>query len=180
MTTKAKKKEKLRSHFYYQIDERLFTLDVKITDGPMTDNFIKANRKIIRRIEARGDTTLAELHEAIFEAFDRDDPHMFEFRLNDKSSMDPDGKRYIIEEFRDDDWSPETVAGVVETTIIGSLGLSLKDRFSYWFDFGDDWWHEIKVVSIGDKAPEPEKTYPKIISRTGESPPQYPDWDEVE
>lgn len=176
MGTKAKE----RTHFYYQIDERLFTLDVKLTDGPLTEDFMKANKKVIRRIEARGDTTLAELHEAIYVAFDRHDEHMFEFRLNDKRPMDPESKRYVLPFALEDGWDTDKPAGDVTTTTIGTLDLKEKDTFNYWFDFGDDWWHEIKVVSIADKAPEPEKTYPKIISRTGESPPQYPDWDDVE
>jgi len=176
MSAKAKE----RTHFWCKLDERLFTLDVKLTDGPMTEGFCKANKKVVRRIEMRGDQTLAELHEAIFQAFEREDEHMFDFRLNDREYMDLDAKRYVlpfaIENNRDDD----KPAGDVTMTTIGTLDLKEKDAFSYWFDFGDDWWHEIKVVSIADKAPEPEKSYPKITAHTGDSPPQYPDWDEVE
>ncbi|MFP4098955.1 MAG: IS1096 element passenger TnpR family protein [Alphaproteobacteria bacterium] len=68
----------------------------------------------------------------------------------------------------------------VTLTVIRALNLKVKDTFNYWFDFGDDWWHEIKIASIADKAPKPEKAYPRITSRTGDSPPQYPDWDEDE
>ncbi|MCB9964290.1 MAG: plasmid pRiA4b ORF-3 family protein [Rhodospirillales bacterium] len=173
-------KEKQRTHFYYQIDKRLFTLDVKLTSGPMTETFCKANKKIVRRIEVRGDQTLAELHEAIYAAFDREEEHMFEFRLNEREYMDLDAKRYVLPFVMEDDWGDrDKPAGDVTTTTIGTLDLKEGDSFNYWFDFGDDWWHEIKIVSIADKAPEPEKSYPKITSRTGNSPPQYPDWDEM-
>ncbi|MFP4098866.1 MAG: plasmid pRiA4b ORF-3 family protein [Alphaproteobacteria bacterium] len=175
MTAKTKE----RTHFWCQIDDRLFTLEVVITDGPMTENFCKANKKVSRKIEMRGDQTLAELHEAIFEAFDRHDPHMFEFRLNDNKFMDPAAKLYVMPEAIND-WEPDEVSGDVTKTTIGTLGLKEKDTFNYWFDFGDDWWHEIKIVSIADKAPETESAYPKITARTGESPLQYPDWDDVE
>jgi Plasmid pRiA4b ORF-3-like protein len=64
----------------------------------------------------------------------------------------------------------------VERTIIGSLGLKVDDAFGYWFDFGDDWWHQINVVAIDETAGRGK--FPKVIKRVGESPPQYVDWDE--
>ena len=41
----------------------------------------------------------------------------------------------------------------------------MDDAFFYWFDFGDDWWHQIDVRAIRDEVP-PGK-YPKITARTG-------------
>ena len=49
-------------------------------------------------------------------------------------------------------------------------------RRRYWFDFGDDWWHQINVLAIDDKVPKGK--YPKVVKRIGKSPPQYVDWDE--
>jgi hypothetical protein len=66
----------------------------------------------------------------------------------------------------------------VALTTIGSLGLKVDDAFGYWFDFGDDWWHQINVVAIADEAPRGK--YPKVTKRVGKSPPQYVDWDEEE
>jgi len=75
----------------------------------------------------------------------------------------------------DDPFGDENPAGDVTRTTIGSLGLKLGDAFGYWFDFGDDWWHQINVVAVEDEAPRGK--YPKVIRRVGESPPQYVDWD---
>ncbi|RWX51876.1 pRiA4b ORF-3-like protein [Candidatus Electrothrix marina] len=52
-----------------------------------------------------------------------------------------------------------------------------RDRRTTWgkFDFGDDWWHQINVVSITEPVSAPKGKYPKIIKRKGDSPPQYPD-----
>ena len=58
------------------------------------------------------------------------------------------------------------------------LGLKKHQAFGYWFDFGDDWWHQINVVAIDDKAGRGK--FPKVIKRIGESPPQYVNWDEEE
>jgi hypothetical protein len=67
-------------------------------------------------------------------------------------------------------------AGDIKRTTIASLGLKVDEAFGYWFDFGDDWWHQINVVAIEEKA-VPGRL-PKVIKRVGKSPPQYPDWDE--
>ena len=48
--------------------------------------------------------------------------------------------------------------------------------YRYWFDFGDDWWHQLNVVAIEDEAGRGK--YPRVTKRVGESPPQYIDWDE--
>lgn len=174
--TKPKAKPRTRTGAWTQKDDRLFTLDVLLLDGPMTKAFCKANRKVSRTIELRGDDTLDLLHEAIFTAFDRDDPHMYEFQIGGKEPMDHAARRYVLPIAMDDDLGFTIIAGSVETTPIGSVDLKEKDTFFYWFDFGDDWWHRITVTSIADKAPKGK--YPKIIARRGVSPPQYVDWDE--
>lgn len=50
--------------------------------------------------------------------------------------------------------------------------------FGYWFDFGDDWRHEIRVEVI-DGAP-PTGRFPKATARVGASPPQYADPEKLE
>ena len=154
-------------------DNRLYTLDVFILNGPMTERFVKKNRVISRTIQIRGGQTLEVLHNAIFSAFDREDDHMYEFQIGGKGPMDPKARRYTLHVY-DDDKNPP--AGDVERTTIGSLGLKVDDAFGYWFDFGDDWWHQINVVAIEETAGRGK--FPKVVKRVGESPPQYVDWDE--
>jgi hypothetical protein len=60
---------------------RLYTLDVFVIGGPVTEKFLKRNPEISRTIQIRGDQTLEELHHAIFEAFDRFDEHMYQFQF---------------------------------------------------------------------------------------------------
>jgi len=91
--------------------------------------------------------------------------------------MDPEARRYVLpSEFESVLPTTPTAAGDVTYTTIGSLGLQKDDVFGYWFDFGDDWWHQIDVVDIKQEAGDGK--YPKITKRVGESPPQYVDWDE--
>lgn len=156
--------------------KRLFTLDVFISSGPMTEEFAETNTVISRTIQIRGDQTLEKLHEAIFDAFDREEEHMYEFQVGGKGPMDPEARNYVLPMAMDDLFGDQNPAGSVTKATIGSLGLKLDEAFSYWFDFGDDWWHQINVVSIEDKAPRGK--YPKVTKPVGKSPPQYIDWDD--
>jgi hypothetical protein len=36
-----------------------------------------------------------------------------------------------------------TPTGDVSSTSIAEVGLSIDEAFGYWFDFGDDWWHQM-------------------------------------
>ena len=158
--------------------DQLYTLDVFIISGPMSASFVKKNRVISRTIQIRGGQTLEELHEAIFDAFGREEEHMYEFQVGGKGPMDPKARRYGLG-VADDDLGPGTqAAGDVAQTTIASLGLKVNDAFGYWFDFGDDWWHQINVVAIEEKAGRGK--FPKVTKRVGKSPPQYVDWGEEE
>ena len=69
------------------------------------------------------------------------------------------------------------MAGWVDKSTIDSLEPGeVGDRFGYWFDFGDDWWHQINVEGVEDKVPRGK--FPKVTKRVGKSPPQYADEEE--
>ena len=166
----AKRLEKKASGEPKRPSVRRYTLDVFIIGGPVTEKFLKRNPEISRTIQIRGDQTLEDLHDAIFDAFDRFDEHMYEFQLG-KGPNDPKGKRYVLP-IAFDPHEPNVAGNTAETTI-ESIGLKVKQAFGYWFDFGDDWWHQIKVAAIDDKVPTGK--YPKVVKRVGKSPPQYAD-----
>jgi hypothetical protein len=158
-------------------DSRLFVLEVCIISGPMTEKFTEKNKVICRTIQIRGDQTLQDLHDAIFDAFDREDEHMFEFQVGGKRPMDPEARNYTLSgAFENPLTGMPKPAGDVARTPVGSIGLKKGDAFGYWFDFGDDWWHQINVMDIEEKPGR--GTYPRVTERVGESPPQYVDWDE--
>ena len=153
---------------------RLYTLDVFIISGPVTEKFAKKNPVMSRTIQLRGDQTLEDLHHAIFDAFGRWEEHMYEFQFG-KGPMDPKAPRYVLPHAFDmsEDNRP---AGRVDTTTIESLGLEVGRSFGYWFDFGDDWWHQINVERVEDKVPSGK--FPKVTKRVGKNPPQYAEEDE--
>jgi Plasmid pRiA4b ORF-3-like protein len=147
----------------------VYALDVFIIDAPITEAFAIANPVMSRRIEIQGTNTLQELHKIIFKAFDRSDEHMYEFQLGGTEPGDPKARRYTLKA------ASGKKAGEVDTTTINSLGLSIDEHFAYLFDFGDEWWHQIDVMTISE--PVPKSKYPKITQREGASPPQYADMD---
>jgi len=74
---------------------RLYTLEVFLMGGPISEKFAKKNPVISRTIQIRGDQTLEDLHHAIFDAFDRFDEHMYEFQFG-KGPMDRKAPRYVL------------------------------------------------------------------------------------
>lgn len=123
----TKTKPRRRRDVWVEKDDRLFTLEVFITDGPLTPAFVKKNPEISRKIEMRGDDTLDMLHFAIFDAFNRHDPHMYEYQVGGKGPMDPQARRYVLFEMMEgrstDELKDKSIAGNVEHVTIGSLNL---------------------------------------------------------
>jgi hypothetical protein len=152
----------------------LFTLEVRLTGGNMTHEFLARNPVISRTIQIRADQTLNQLHKMIFEAFGRwDDAHLSQFNLG-TGVLDRTGDRYVPQFIYDAplEEGEEPATGSMTQTRIGVLRPQLGQVLWYWFDFGDDWVHRITVIAIGEA--DPRVRYPRVTRRIGESPPQSP------
>jgi hypothetical protein len=166
----------IKTEWVWVKESELYTLEVFLLSGPVTKTFAKKNPVVSRTIMIRGDQTLEDLHHAIFDAFGRWEEHMYEFQFG-KGPMDPKAHRYVLPgAFQIELGEENPPAGRVNQTRIDSLGLEVGRRFGYWFDFGDDWWHQINVEAIEHKAPA--STFPRVSKRVGKSPPQYAEEDE--
>lgn len=143
---------------------------------------LQDDRDIWRRIAIRSDQTLHHLHWAIFEAFDREDPHLYSFFIPKRGKK---GRRRIEE--GDEYMHPSAFEDLLEPSNrchsanieISKLNLEPGTVFYYLFDYGDSWWHTIRVEATEVKPDEGK--YPRVIERHGKSPPQYPeaedDWE---
>jgi len=138
--------------------------------------------KLYRTIEASEDCTFDDLHDAIFQAFDRYDYHLYSFFITRK---DTKNMRTIYN--APEITHPQNVEDIMgfgkrkkstAKTRIGNVGLNQNDVFHYLFDFGDDWWHRIRVQKLNETGSK--KKHIKLIKSVGESPPQYPDYDDNE
>ena len=138
---------------------RIYAFKVSLKDAP----------RIWRKIEVRGDQTLHQLHKAIFNAFERFEEHLYAFFLSNKPW--DSSTQYGLPD-------PESEARSAKRTKIDSLGLQVKKKFLYVFDFGAEWWHSIELLSVREE--EVVGKYPRIIESQGEAPPQHSPYDEEE
>jgi hypothetical protein len=144
---------------------------------------LAGQRSIWRKIAMRGNQTLDDLHEAIFDAFDRYDEHLYSFYFpppGTKKLALSKVRNYLeyacAEVFGDEGSFSDPGPYDATQTEIASLKLKPKQLFFYLFDFGDEWWHEIAVESVD--APAEKGKYPRFVESRGESPPQYPDYED--
>jgi tetratricopeptide (TPR) repeat protein len=116
-------------------------------------------------IDIKGNQMLSSLHKAIFKAFDRFEEHQYSFFLSNKPydreseygspCLDSDGTGKLATRIR-----------------IDSIALYGGPRFLYLFDYGDEWWHEVELMSVTERVSR--ASYPRVVKKQGKSPPQYP------
>ena len=136
--------------------------------------------KVYRIIEVSGNCTFDDLHEAIFEAFDRYDHHLYSFFLTRKDTQNIhsiyDAPEITHPQATQDPFGFGTPKKSAARAKIDDAGLKEKEVFHYWFDFGDDWWHRIRVQSVRESPSK--KKHIQMVKWVGESPPQYEGLDE--
>jgi hypothetical protein len=110
---------------------------------------------IWRRILMPGRMTLADLHLAIQAVMGWEDAHLHAFDIGGERYSDPAMTDDVANETR------LTLAGVAKT------GLT---RFTYTYDFGDDWDHDILI----EKAPPATtaKAFPACVAGKRSGPPE--------
>jgi len=139
---------------------------------------LSGRKSIWRKIAVKGNQTLDDLHEAIYDAFDRDDEHLYSFFFPKKSgkmtrrNIYDQSVEYASSNMFENDglFGPEDQENAAETKI-NTLKLKKGQVLYYLFDFGDEWWHEITVEDTEAKAERGK--YPRVLEKKGKSPPQY-------
>lgn len=144
---------------------RLYTLEVWVLEAPVPHQEVGKGESAARTIQILGSQTLHQLHEAIFTAFARKDPHVYEFQLGGEGSKPQRRFRPPVKDGKGE--APEETS----KTTLDSLGLKAGQAFGYLFDFGDRWQHQIDVVAVDEAVPK--GAYPRMIRKVGKSPPQY-------
>ena len=137
---------------------------------------LKRRRRASRTLALRGDQTLDHLHEAIFQAFDRSDPHLYSFYMPKRPQRGTHPGTKVREYTAPEGYEgPDPFGGQVTYDAarvrLDALGLKVGQRFEYLFDFGDSWEHEISVEAIGPA--HGTVGYPQLIESRGASPRQY-------
>ena len=91
---------------------------------------------IWRRLLVRGDTSVVRLHQILQVAFGWQDMHLHRFEIR--------GREYGVNQ----------EGGILFDTdaheaLIGQLKLRRLERFTYEYDFGDLWVHDVRVEAVG-------------------------------
>lgn len=112
-----------------------------------------------RRLEVAADITLAQLHRVIQMAFDWTDSHLHGFEIGGQRYAQPMPDLFGLEV---DDLDERKFR-------LGDVA-SVGTRFTYIYDFGDDWHHLIKVEKI--LPPTPGVRYPRCTAGKNAAPPE--------
>lgn len=126
---------------------------------------VSAGTGCYRHIQISKSATLHKLHKAIIDAFDFEDDHAHAFFMDNHYwsgnaaffSMKMHGDERLTKSYK-----------------LEKLNLSKGDQFKYLFDFGDEWRFQCKVLRELDE----QLDIPCVIRSMGESPEQYPEWED--
>lgn len=131
-----------------QGNAKIYEIDVKLRE---------AHIPIWRRIRVPGDFALSELHDVIQTAMGWENDHIHKFAALD-GRWEYSDPQFGLE---CDDEGAVTLADIAPRR--GS-------RFLYNYDFGDDWWHEIRVEARLD--PAEAGPAPSCVAGAGACPPE--------
>ncbi len=106
---------------------------------------------IWRRLLVRSDSTVADLHRTLQVAFGWSDEHLHRFAIHGRMH----GEEGLID--------PRRVR-------LAALGLRVRERFVYEYDFIDGWQHDVRLEQI--VLLEPGRHYPVCIGGRRAAPPE--------
>jgi hypothetical protein len=115
---------------------------------------------IWRRFLVLSTITLERLHRSLQFIMGWTDSHLHEFQAGDV--------RYGTAH-RDFDWDADEIVSERRTRLHQVLQRP-KDRLLYWYDFGDDWRHDIVLEKILPR--EPGMKYPSVLAGKRACPPE--------
>ena len=151
---------------------KIYQINVSLVDVP----------RLYRTFEATANATFAALHQAIFDAFERFDPHMYSFFITKQDTKNTHTILSAPEITHPENTEDFTGAGPPKpsavATTLAAADLAAKDVFHYLFDFGDSWWHRLQVEAVMESPGQ--ASYIKLIDAEGIAPPQYPEYEEDE
>ena len=112
---------------------------------------------IWRRIQVRGSTTLAKLHQVLQVVMGWTDSHLHQFIVGGVYFGVPDPE-----------WDLEVKSE--RRVQLAQVLPDVKNRLVYEYDFGDSWAHELIVEKI--LPPEPGVRYPRCLAGKRACPPE--------
>ncbi|MBO1518590.1 IS1096 element passenger TnpR family protein [Oceanisphaera pacifica] len=137
----------------------IITLTIKLVGNIYTDSDWSCELEVDENI------MLYELHDAIQEAVDFDNDHLFSFF----TARNAHGSHHFMV---DDEKDLEDIS------LLSLFPLRKGYKLFYWFDFGDDWIFQVSKSRKKPRASQPDREYPFLVSETGTKPEQYPSFED--
>ena len=125
----------------------------------------------VRVLEINSKTSLLHLHSAIHAAVNFDRDHAFEFF----AGRTPSNKKMKLIDDLDLDESYCKYGKMILEQI---YPLPKSCKLYYHYDFGDDWYFEIRKLRAKPVEPVPGVKYPCVIESIGPNPKQYGNWED--
>jgi hypothetical protein len=133
--------------------------DAAISTVRLRVTLLDVEPPVWRELLVPGDFTFAQLHRVLQAAMGWEDYHLHEF--------DVGGIRVGMPSPEDKFFPRDRLLRDERKTCVGDM-LEGRRKFRYWYDFGDDWWHEIIV----GKAAEAGSGAPRLLAGEGACPPE--------
>jgi Plasmid pRiA4b ORF-3-like protein len=114
------------------------------------------------RVAVAGHEHLTALHDAIQQAFNWENDHLYSFWLDGEFWGDTGAERVIP-------GAPDTDSKTADVPV-DDLRLKVGARLAYVFDYGDEW----RVLLTLRERIHRSDTIPRVSERRGTAPPQYP------
>ena len=124
--------------------------------------------RLYRDIEVSSSSMLADLAEAIVAAYGFDMDHTYGFYSKLTGKLFDSHRRFEL--FADIEGSGSR--SVKRTRVITAF-QNVGSAMTFLYDYGDEWRFRVEVVETGQTQPGAD--YPRILSKVGKAPPQYPD-----
>jgi hypothetical protein len=121
------------------------------------------NPPVWRRILIPAKYSFADFHIAIQVAFGWENAHLYQFSQKGYSS-----NLIIREPYEDDVFYTSADIYDSEKTKLSDIFHSEKQKFTYIYDFGDNWHHNITLEKITDE----KLLFPRILAGKGACPPE--------
>lgn len=134
---------------------------------------LRGEPSVRRDIEIASSKSLYALAEAIVAAFDFDFDHAFGFYSGrtDRTLLSAAPKYELFA-----DIGEESDAMSVKKSHVADAFHAQGQRMVFLFDYGDEWLFDVETVRIDPQASGGRR--PRVLTKTGPSPVQYPDPDE--
>ncbi len=117
------------------------------------------NPLIWRRVDVALSVTLQDLHDVIQAVLPWEDCHLFQFEIGDAIHGLPDPEAGADADLND-----------VAATRLESIVAAGVVKFTYIYDLGDDWRHDVAIESLAQAVPKVK--YPHYIDGAHRAPPE--------